>query len=76
MSGIKQGNPEKPFCNAEGYTDLTAYEAEKKIEKEENDMKHRIGKTVEALKVIARLMGFDIKGRVVLVDSKTGKEYR
>lgn len=76
MNGLKQGNPEKPFCNAEGYTDLTAYEAEKNIEKEEDDIKRRIGKTVEALKVIARLMGSDIKGRVVFVDSKTGKEYR
>lgn len=71
-----QGNPKKPFNNSEGYTDTTPYFAEKNIEKEEDDIKRRIGKTVEALKVIARLMGFDIKGRVVFVDSKTGKEYR
>ena len=76
MKGLKQGNPEKPFCNGEGYTDLTAYQAEKHIIAEDKNTRDRIGKAVEAMRYMARLFGFDIKGRVVLIDSKTGKEYR
>lgn len=71
-----QGKPKKPFNNAEGYTDTTPYFAEKNITKEEKAIKIRIGTAIEAIKYMAKLFGFDIKGRIVLVDVKTGKEYR
>lgn len=71
-----QGNPEKPFNNAEGYADLTAYTAEKNIEKEENETKARISAAIKAARYIVKLFGFEIKGRIVIVDSTTGREYR
>lgn len=71
-----QGNPKKPFNDSEGYTDTTPYFAEKNITKEEKAIKIRIGIAIEAIKYMAKLFGFDIKGRIVLVDVKTGKEYR
>lgn len=71
-----QGNPKKPFNNSEGYTDTTPYFAEKNIAKDERAINIRIGTAVDAIKYMAKLFGFDIKGRIVLVDVKTGKEYR
>lgn len=76
IKGVKQENPNNPSCNGEGYLDMNAYEAQKNITEEDRRIKDKIGKTIEAMGYIARLFGFDIKGRITLVDSKTGKEYK
>jgi hypothetical protein len=62
----------KPWQNAEGYTDLTAYHGITNAERE----KDMISQVIGTLKAVARLAGFEIEGRIVLKNIKTGKEYR
>jgi len=71
-----QRDPNNRFCNHEGYPDLTAYEAEKAIIKEESKEKKRVSRTIEAMQYIANLLGFKVKGRITLIDRRTGKEWR
>lgn len=58
--------------NSEGYSDPTAYEALKSAEKNEN----RVSDLVKVLKYVARNAGFNIDGRIVLVDRKTGEIWK
>ena len=62
-------NPRK---NSEGYTDLTVYEALRNIDREEE----RFHKLLHTLFYLCELAGFEIEGRVVLVDKKTGRVWR
>lgn len=64
--------------NAEGYPDLTAYEAIKSVEdvnvcKEDED---RFNKLLRAIFTICELSGFHIEGRIIVKDNKTGKIWR
>lgn len=59
--------------NAEGYSDPTAYEAIKNIEKEDDLRFHKLLRTIF---YICNAAGFEIEGRIVLVDKKTGKIWR
>lgn len=65
MSGIDKKN-------AEGYSDPTAYKALKHIADEEV----RFHKLLYALFDICELSGFEIEGRIVLVDKQTGRVWR
>ena len=58
--------------NAERYPDPTAYEAIKNIDKE-NERFHKLLRTIF---YICNTAGFEIKGRIVLVDKKTGRIWR
>lgn len=58
--------------NAHGYSDPTAYAAMKTIDDEEK----RISKLVKTLSSVCELAGFEIEGRVTLVDKRTGKIWR
>lgn len=58
--------------NAEGYFDPTAYEAMKNMEKEDE----RFHKLLHTIFYLCELAGFDIEGRIVLVDKKTGRVWR
>lgn len=58
--------------NAEGYSDPTAYLALKHIEEEEK----RFHKLLHAIFDICELADFEIEGRIVLVDKRTGKVWR
>lgn len=58
--------------NGSGYSDPTAYKALKNISEEEK----RISKLVKTLQAVAHLAGYEIEGRIVLIDRKTGKEWR
>lgn len=65
--------------NASGCYDPTPYQAIKNIEREErlNDDRREIArKVIKTLQNVAHLAGFDIVGRITLVDNKTGKEWR
>ena len=68
------------YRNKEGYTDPTAGEAIGTIAKEERreEKEHNTAVTdlIRMLKQIISLAGFELVGRIVLVDRKTGKEYR
>lgn len=58
--------------NAEGYSDPTAYQAMKNIDKEDE----RFHKLLHTLFYICEVAGFQIEGRIVLVDRKTGRIWR
>lgn len=58
--------------NAEGYLDLTAYEAMKHMEKEDE----RFHKLLHTIFYLCELAGFEIEGRIVLVDKKSGRIWR
>ena len=58
--------------NAERYSDPTAYEAIKNIDKEDE----RFHKLLHTIFNICELSGFRIEGRIVLIDEVTGKVYR
>jgi hypothetical protein len=58
--------------NAEEYSDPTAYEAIKNIDKEDE----RFHKLLHTIFYICNVAGFEIEGRIVLVDKKTGRIWR
>jgi hypothetical protein len=58
--------------NAEGYSDSTAYEAIKNTDKEDE----RFHKLLHTIFYICEVAGFEIDGRIVLVDKKTGRIWR
>jgi len=69
-------NKDNPRNNSEGYADPTAYEGTKNIIREENLQQKRITELMNVLRYIIDKAGFELKYRIVLVDKKTGKEYR
>lgn len=58
--------------NAEGYPDPTASEALTKIIAEEE----RVSKVVKVVKNVCHLAGFEVEGRIVLRNIKTGKLWK
>lgn len=58
--------------NKEGYIDMTPYDAIKNIEAENE----RFRKLLYTIFDICELADFEIEGRIVLVDKKTGKIWR
>ena len=70
------GNKDNPRNNSEGYADPTAYEGIKNIIREENLQQKRITELMNVLRYIIDKAGFELKYRIILVDKKTGKEYR
>lgn len=65
-------NTTDPKKNSEGYSDPTPYKAIKNICKEEE----RLRKLIHAIRYICDLAGFDIEGRIILIDRKTGRVWR
>ena len=69
-------DPKKdPRRNASGYMDLTAYEAIRNVEREA-EAEERFKKLLNTIFYICDLAGFQIEGRIVLQDKKTGKVWR
>ena len=62
-------NPRK---NAERYSDTTAFEALRNIDKEDD----RFHKLLHTIFYLCELAGFEIEGRVVLIDKQTGRVWR
>lgn len=58
--------------NGSGYFDPVAKDA---LANADKDLQ-RIGRLMETIKYICKLAGFDIEGRIVLKDRKTGKVWR
>ena len=58
--------------NGSGYVDPTAYKAIKKISESEK----RASKVIKTLQAVAHLAGYQIEGRIVLIDKETGREWR
>lgn len=66
----------KPWQNFEGYTDPTAYNAMKNIDREENEQPKRVSTLVSVLKYVIDAAGFDLVNRIELRDRNTGKVYK
>lgn len=66
--------------NSEGYKDPTANAAIEKIVKEEHIQEVErmavISGIITVIKKAAELVGFEVVGRIVLKDKRTGKVYR
>ncbi len=58
--------------NQEGYLDLTAHDALKNIDKEDE----RFHKLLHTIFNTCDLAGFKIEGRITLVDKNSGKVWR
>lgn len=63
---------DNPRKNSEGYSDPTAFEALRNINKEDE----RFHKLLYTIFYLCELAGFGIEGRVVLIDKKTGRVWR
>ena len=63
---------DNPRKYSEGYYDPTAFEALRNINKEDE----RFHKLLHMIFYLCELAGFDIEGRIVLIDKKTGRVWR
>lgn len=66
---------DRKTLNQDGYKDLTAYQALKKVEAEER-AEARVKKLLTTIFYLCDLAGFHIEERLVLKDKKTGKIWR
>ena len=64
----------KPWENAEGYHDPTAYHGTKNIIRDEDEQQKRVNTLIFVLKYITRLAGFELLNRIEIKDRKTGRE--
>ena len=73
-------NKSSLYKNSEGYLDPTVGEARSNIAAEqrrkEADRLAAISALIPILRQTAELVGFEIVGRVVLLDKESGKKYR
>lgn len=58
--------------NHEGYPDPVPYEVDQKMAKEYE----RVRRLIRTIRYICELAGFEIDGRIGLVDKETGKIWR
>ena len=58
--------------NASGYYDPTAYKAIKKVDEEDE----KFHKLLHTIFYICNLAGFEVEGRIVLKDLKSGRIWR
>lgn len=61
--------------NCEHYLDPTPYKALKKMD-EASDEKNRLSKLVHAIHDICDLAGFEIEGRIILINKETGRKWK
>lgn len=66
----------KSMRNASGYVDLTAYGAIKNANNVTLEESSRFHNLLDTIFYIIELAGFEVKGRIVLKDKKTGKTWR
>lgn len=64
------------YKNSEGHNDPTVGEAMSNIEAEERRVLERISALIPIMKKTAELVGFEVVGRIILVDKETGKKYK
>lgn len=64
------------YKNSEGYNGPTVGEAMSNIEAEERRVLERISALIPIMKKTAELVGFEVVGRIILVDKETGKKYK
>lgn len=68
------------YKNAEGYPDPTTGEAMSNIAVEERQKEAArlavISELIPIMKKTAELVGFEVVGRIILLDKETGKKYK
>lgn len=64
------------YKNSEGYNDPTVGETMSNIAAEERRVLERIGALIPILKQTAELIGFEVVGRIILLDKETGKKHK
>lgn len=62
--------------NGSGYVDPTAHKAIKNVSEKEKEKEKEIKKVIKTLQSVAHLAGYNIEGRIALIDNKTGKVWR
>ena len=67
------GNNNDHRRNSYGYSDPTAYSL---INKENQEEYERMRNLLHALRAVCAVAGFEFGDRVVLVDKRTGREWR
>lgn len=65
-----------PMFNSSGCKDPTAYEAISQVTKEEAELNQMVHTLINVLKFIVDLSGFELVGRIMVKDKRTGKEFR
>lgn len=65
----------KPWQNAEGYTDNTAYQGTKDIIRAESAAERKNRLIIQIFRLVCELAGFEIVGRVTLKEKKSGREF-
>ena len=70
------GDKRKPWNNSSGCADPTAYEALKPIMMEEAVLEKRVHNLINVIKFIVEWAGFELIGRIQIIDKKTRKEFR
>lgn len=66
----------KPWENAEGYADPTAYNALKPIIQADAALDGKVNFLIKVLKFIIAESGFELLARIELRDKKTGRCFR
>ena len=62
--------------NAEGYSDPTAYEAIRNVERGADADDDRFHKLLDTIFSLCELSGFHVEERIIIKDKKTGKIWR
>ena len=70
------GKSEKPWLNGSGLPDPTAYKAIKNIAAEEERIDRAARLTVNVIKGILELAGFELVGRIQIRHKKSKKEFK
>lgn len=66
-------NHNNHYKNAEGYYDPTAGQALRKIDAKRDERFHKL---LDTIFYLCELAGFEIQGRIVLIDKKNGRIHR
>lgn len=80
MKNFYSNQDNNPLRNPSGYIDYTAHDAiehaDAERERKKRERNHAHHKVIETIFTICELAGFEVEGRIVLKDKKTGKVYR
>ena len=66
----------KPWENSECYPDPTAYDALKVLDEQQARDRQRISAVIHTVRCVLDLAGFEMVGRIVIQDKRTGRVYR
>lgn len=69
---MKQDYTTNDMRNAAGYPDPTAFEAMKEVDKDYVRFKNLL----HTIFAVCRLAGFEVEGRIALIDKETGRVWR